>query len=387
MSRMETMKAHWSKAASAMLAGNENRRNYMPWGFIPTVGLCATVIFALFHFSTQIVEKTAERSAREALSAIGANWAKVSASGQWVTIEGEAPTAEMARAAGRAVKAATASSPFGFRTRPVTRVNNQATILPGPNAGLAPAILARHDWSYTLDRGVMTLTGKVPSEEIKAKILEAAELRLEPPRFTAVENQLMVTGRSSQVGFEATATRGVNTLSRCDVGTASFSEAVFTLSCEAQPVRIDEISMLANAPLEYGSAGRLDVFSAEEAEACDRSLMDLLNSARVEFASSSATIDPVSTSLLDDVAEAATRCPGTLLIEGHTDSSGLQETNDTLSVERAYAVRAALIERGIEASRLKATGFGARQPVADNDTPNGRARNRRIEIKVDRAND
>lgn len=387
MSRLDTIKARWGEAAGAMRAGNENRRKFMPWGFLPTVGLCATAIFALVHFSTQVIEKTAERSAREALSAIGANWATVSASGQWITIEGQAPTGEMAKAAGRAVEAATASTQVGFTARPITRVNNQATIMPRSVSSSAPAMSTRHDWSYVLDRGVMTLSGKVPNEMIEERIIQAAQLRLEPPRFTAVENQLVVTGRQSEEGFEATATRGINTLSRCDVGTASLTEAVFTLSCEAQPVRIDEIAMLANAPLDYGSAGRLDVFSAEEAEACDRSMMDLLNSARIEFASSSATISPVSTGLLDDVRDAATRCPGTLMIEGHTDSSGLPSANQTLSLERARAVRAALIERGIEAGRLNATGYGARQPVGENDTAAGRARNRRIEIKVDRAND
>lgn len=67
-------------------------------------------------------------------------------------------------------------------------------------------------------------------------------------------------------------------------------------------------------------------------------------------------------------------------IEGHTDSSGREEVNLTLSQERAQAVKQALIERGVSPGRIQAVGYGETRPIADNGTRAGRDRNRRIEI-------
>jgi outer membrane protein OmpA-like peptidoglycan-associated protein len=67
-------------------------------------------------------------------------------------------------------------------------------------------------------------------------------------------------------------------------------------------------------------------------------------------------------------------------IEGHTDNTGSAAKNTELSVQRAIAVRDYLIAQGVQASRIDVDGFGSAQPVADNTTADGRARNRRVEI-------
>lgn len=72
----------------------------------------------------------------------------------------------------------------------------------------------------------------------------------------------------------------------------------------------------------------------------------------------------------------------TVLVEGHTDNTGGATLNQSLSERRALAVRQGLIERGVPASRISARGLGPSQPVAANDTPEGRAGNRRTEIFV-----
>jgi OmpA-OmpF porin, OOP family len=71
-----------------------------------------------------------------------------------------------------------------------------------------------------------------------------------------------------------------------------------------------------------------------------------------------------------------------LSVEGHTDNSGDAAKNQSLSERRAAAVKAYLIKKGISASRLSTKGYGADQPVADNETPEGRAENRRVEFKL-----
>lgn len=69
-------------------------------------------------------------------------------------------------------------------------------------------------------------------------------------------------------------------------------------------------------------------------------------------------------------------------IQGHTDNVGSETDNQTLSQNRAEAVRAYLIEQGIAAARIEATGYGESQPITSNETEEGRAQNRRTEFKV-----
>lgn len=69
-------------------------------------------------------------------------------------------------------------------------------------------------------------------------------------------------------------------------------------------------------------------------------------------------------------------------VQGHTDNVGSDAVNRRLSDARARAIRAYLIARGIEGERVRARGFGSSQPIASNDTDEGRQRNRRVEIKI-----
>ncbi|WP_200154866.1 OmpA family protein [Chromatium okenii] len=72
----------------------------------------------------------------------------------------------------------------------------------------------------------------------------------------------------------------------------------------------------------------------------------------------------------------------TARIEGHTDRSGSEDLNKTLSLQRAEAVKQALLARGVAAERVTTEGIGAARPIADNANPNGRSQNRRVEVYV-----
>ncbi len=69
-------------------------------------------------------------------------------------------------------------------------------------------------------------------------------------------------------------------------------------------------------------------------------------------------------------------------LEGHTDSVGTEQYNQGLSERRTAAVKDYLTTRGIDAGRVSSKGFGETKPIADNKTAEGRAKNRRVEIKV-----
>jgi OmpA-OmpF porin, OOP family len=71
-----------------------------------------------------------------------------------------------------------------------------------------------------------------------------------------------------------------------------------------------------------------------------------------------------------------------IIAVGHTDSDGNDALNDKLSISRAEAVKAYLVSKGVEKNRVYTEGKGKRQPVADNKTKEGKAKNRRVEVEV-----
>jgi outer membrane protein OmpA-like peptidoglycan-associated protein len=115
---------------------------------------------------------------------------------------------------------------------------------------------------------------------------------------------------------------------------------------------------------------------------CDASMSALLATSTIEFDTSSAAIRPANAQLIDSIVRIASACQGALRIEGHTDNAGSPQMNAELSRQRANAVREALIQRGIDPARISADGYGATRPVANNGDATGRARNRRIEVRV-----
>ncbi|WP_370391724.1 OmpA family protein [uncultured Winogradskyella sp.] len=103
----------------------------------------------------------------------------------------------------------------------------------------------------------------------------------------------------------------------------------------------------------------------------------------VTFALNSADLTTASKANLDKIAEVFTEFPDTdLIIEGHTDSSGDENYNMTLSNNRAKAVASYLQSKGVAAARMSVKGYGETAPRFDNATKEGQAKNRRVEIGI-----
>ena len=103
----------------------------------------------------------------------------------------------------------------------------------------------------------------------------------------------------------------------------------------------------------------------------------------VQFEFDKADIRPDAGVILDEAANQLSQVAGARVsVDGHTDSSGSDAYNQALSERRAAAVREYLVSKGVDASRLSSNGYGEAQPVADNASDEGRALNRRVELKV-----
>ena len=105
--------------------------------------------------------------------------------------------------------------------------------------------------------------------------------------------------------------------------------------------------------------------------------------ADVLFDFDKAVIKPEGKSKLDDISSKTKGVNLEVVIAiGHADSVGSDAYNQRLSVRRAESVKAYLVSKGIEANRVYTEGKGEKQPIADNKTKEGRAKNRRVEIEV-----
>jgi OOP family OmpA-OmpF porin len=102
----------------------------------------------------------------------------------------------------------------------------------------------------------------------------------------------------------------------------------------------------------------------------------------VTFESNRSNLTETSYITLDEVAASLNANPEVRIeIAGHTDGTGSRQRNTELSLARALAVRAYLAQRGVSPDRMVARGYGPDQPIATNQTRDGRAQNRRVELR------
>ena len=102
------------------------------------------------------------------------------------------------------------------------------------------------------------------------------------------------------------------------------------------------------------------------------------------FATNSATLSPQSVDEVTKVADVLVKYPeNRIQVSGHTDSTGSDEYNKQLSLKRADAVAQVLLGRGVKPAQIATAGAGEIQPVESNATPEGRAKNRRVQLHID----
>lgn len=231
----------------------------------------------------------------------------------------------------------------------------------------------------------LTLSGYVPDNNLHAMIVAAAKRKFFNERI--VDNLKASVG--APPGFAKGAVAALGALSRLSTGSLTVSDTEVKLAGDAfYEGSVEQIRAALPAEVPPGWRVSADISSKPLASSvdptvCQQLFLELLSKARIRFESAKATIDPDSIGLLDRMIETAMRCPAAEIeVAGHTDAEGGEDNNMSLSQRRAQAVVDYMVRAGVPADRLKAVGYGQTQPVASNDTDEGKAQNRRIEFVV-----
>src|SRR3954469_2531834 len=232
---------------------------------------------------------------------------------------------------------------------------------------------------------ILTLTGYVPDNTIHAALVAAAGRKFFGEKI--VDNLKASVG--APASFANVVISALGALSRLSTGTLVVSDREVKLSgdalYEASAGQI-RAGLTKDVPRGWQAKPEISVKPAAapvDATVCQQLFSGLLAKGNIRFESGRATIDPDSAGLLDRLIETALRCPTVNIeIAGHTDADGDDGFNQALSEKRAQAVVDYLVKAGLPADRFKAIGYGSLQPVAGNDTDEGKAQNRRIEFVV-----
>src|SRR6266851_5035883 len=231
----------------------------------------------------------------------------------------------------------------------------------------------------------LTLTGYVPDNNVHTALAAAAGRKFFGEKV--VDNLKASVGAPS--GFANAVMPALGALSRLSTGTLVVSDREVKLSGDAlyEAAAVQTRAGLGkDFPQSWQFKADISVkpqAAPVDATVCQQLFSDLLAKGNIRFESGRATIDPDSVGLLDRLVETALRCPAANIeIAGHTDADGEDGFNQMLSEKRAQAVVDYLVKAGLPASQFTATGYGSTQPVASNDTDEGKAQNRRIDFLV-----
>jgi OOP family OmpA-OmpF porin len=231
----------------------------------------------------------------------------------------------------------------------------------------------------------LSLTGYVPDNNVHAALVAAAGRKFFNEKV--VDNLKASVGAAP--GFANAVTRALGALSRLSTGSLVVSDREITLSGDAfYDAAAGQIRAGLAKDLPQGWQVKADIAvkpaaAPVDATVCQQLFSELLGKGKIRFEAGRANIDPDSAGLLDRLIEIALRCPAANIeIGGHTDTDGEDEFNRILSEKRAQAVADYLVKAGLPADRFKAIGYGSTQPLATNDTDEGKAQNRRIDFLV-----
>ena len=354
------------------------------------------IVAALYGFITAGPRIEAmEGDVRDALQEAGHTWANVDMSGNVATVTGTAPSAAAKADALRTAENAECSACNNKRRWHTVR----DSIADAPVAQ-APAIPTQSPYTFSARKtedGRIVLNGYVPDEATRTRIL--ADAREIFNGGTIIDQTIRVAkgapdGQWADVIDEHFRELNIMTSGRFEMEDRSGAITGLAAS-EADQARI--LAMVEeDIPGRYDIAANIRVLGAETRASgevqsqniCQNLLNDLREGKKIFFDQDKDNISgDASFDLLNEIAGAANQCPGFRVdVNGYASSEGDAAYNLNLSRDRANAVLAYLVNEGeVERTRIDATGYGEANPIASNDTAEGREQNRRIEFILSRA--
>jgi len=364
-----TVRRYWKRV-------DEPKEAWWPWGLLPLLGLLLLFLWGALKTAPDI-EDDITKQVSSKLTGFGANILEADASGQEIDIVAKSNHSKNLL---ESIADSTRCDTWAGKLTCPTDVNvklsqSVAAVVDQPTEKLEP--LPRfHDFNFIQNGNTITLNGEVPNQTARTALIAAAK-----SKFSQVTDNLRISSEMATKSYPLAYQKGLNVLSHLRSGEAKWSHGVFSVDGqvnEAKNATANQAYSLTPAP----NLGGINLQIVKSANTCNSEFEKLLTTSTINFRTNSAEINPSSQGLLESLATLAKKCPGTLQVEGHTDSQGAEEYNQDLSQRRAMAVRAALATLSVDIKRLQARGFGESQPIADNSTPTGRAQNRRIVIKI-----
>ena len=256
----------------------------------------------------------------------------------------------------------------------------------------ADTLAAQDDVEFVAERnpdGLVTLRGRLTDDRLGAAVQALARSAFGLP---SVQMQVNIDPDTPE-GWPMRALLAVDVLSQLEYGLVRVRPTQIDISgITGDQSASDRISQLLAEKLGQGAVFKLELTYDERFDPvamqptparCQAWIAEILSRQQITFNAGSATIVDDAAKVMDEIAEVLRSC-GRIEMEigGHTDSQGSLEGNMRLSQQRAEAVIAGLLARGVPVSELVAKGYGPEFPIADNATAAGREANRRIEFKL-----
>lgn len=239
------------------------------------------------------------------------------------------------------------------------------------------------------DDGTLSLTGAIPDDASRIAVETFATSLV---GFAKVQNSAKIDGNLPS-GWTARVLAGIETMTLLHSGILTVSsEKVYIEGRAASPDIEAEINDALRARLPEGlpfttlvvtDPALSEVKTPPANKECAGAVAEILSEQQISFAPNSGKIAEESLPVIDDIALVLKNCATAgFEIGGHTDSQGGEVLNQALSQTRADAVLDALLERDVLIAHMSARGYGESQPIGDNETDAGRAKNRRIAFKL-----
>ena len=274
---------------------------------------------------------------------------------------------------------------FGLSGLPSIRITSYLDYIPSPANGAADNV----NWGIQV--GLSILTGERTSAggETPEPVDSAAAARADSLRQAATQDSLRAAQAAEKAAAEAAA-RQQDSARVVQEKIAAQKQALqdsLVAAARADSVRTaalrDSLRTTRNrariAALQ-DSLSRVALRDSLRAMMAQKKTRVTLRG--VNFEVGKAVLLPESRDILQDVAQSLIANPEVKVeVAGHTDNTGPRALNERLSTERAEAVKAFLVEHGVEADRMVVHGYAWDQPVASNKTASGRAQNRRVELR------